>query len=170
MKSLLSVLVLALVALTGCATVGEGPGGRNITMVSAFPGDARAYAQTAAFADGSRALAASGTGGFASHCESNGACTQISVMPSWAAGGYLLPNAATGPGRQAQAFADAVESAPMTQGALPTGVGTDPTLAGTVDKLGRRVEGLEGRMEGIDGDLDVVLDGHRVAPTEPIKK
>lgn len=164
----LYVLGFAFAALTGCATVGEGPGGRNVTMVSLFPGDARAYKQTAAFADSSQALAASGTGGFASHCEPGGACTQVSVMPRWAGGGYVGPYAGASQWSAGQAFADAVESAPSLHGTV-SGGGTDPGLAATVDVLGRRVEGLEGRVDGIDGDLGVVLDAHAPKPV-PQKK
>ncbi len=154
MKSLLYVLGFALAALTGCATVAEGPGGRNVSMASLFPSDARAYAQTALAADSAKAMTASGTPGFISQCEPNGACTQVAIgggSYGYAAGSGINPWAAQ---------YVAMTSPPPGGAQGQAGGGTDTGLAATVDALGKRVEGVEGRVEGIDNTLGVVLEEH----------
>lgn len=161
-------VLLATVAMVGCATVDEkvdayGRVQRITSMTSLSPGDARAYAQTAAFADSSKALAASGSGGFASHCEANGPCTQVSVMPNWAAGNMVGPYAGAGQWSQGQAFFDAVESAPAVSGTSTS----DPALAEKVNVLGKRVEGLEGVVVEVKGDVRALGAMH--APEEGAK-
>lgn len=163
MNRFLIVLTLAGLASVGCATVdervdGKGRVQRVASMTSLFPSDATAYAQVGAFADGTRALTTSGNGGFASHCQPDGTCTQVSVLPNWAGGGFA--NGGGGPAYAESYFRNGVTDAPPIQGNT-TGP-TDAQLAGTVDALGRRVEGVEKRVEGIDGDVEVLLDAHRV--------
>lgn len=112
MKRFTFVLILAGLAGTGCATYGKGPGGSNTTMVSIFPSDALGAVQVEAFADSARAMAANGNGGFASHCQGS-TCTQISAMPSWAGGSMVGGTGMGSTYSPGQAFADAVENAPV---------------------------------------------------------
>lgn len=171
MKNRLFGLILTSLVMVGCVGIRTTPNGVYAETGYATAADLQRITAVHAAAAATKQLGASPNGGFSSVTigPDGSVSTQTSVMPSWAGGGgFVAPYAFAGQGRQGQAFADAIESAPRVNGNAPA-IQTNSALAGTVDALGKRVEGLEVVVGEIKGDVRTIAVMHQPEP-EPPKK